>query len=211
MSLPETPSAVFISCHSADRGHATALESLLPEGTVIWNGATSVPSGAEWGEALRDALIRADVTVVLLGPRTRDSRWVDFEIQHSTAARSTEVIQAKGQAIQSSVLSAWGIQPGAGLVGIILPDHPDFSKPYYDPENVPVRLHDLVQQEYAIIKKWTYDAGLIAGWLLDAVGRRRYRHPERTPRLVEALTSFSWDDSLDSEKAAFLRHEPLAR
>ena len=96
-------------------------------------------------------------------------------------------------------------------MGILLPDHPDHKKPYYDPANVPVRLHDLVQQEYAIIKMWSDDSTVIAGWMREAMYRRRYRHPERTPRLVDALSSFQWDETVDSEKAAYLHHEPLAR
>ena len=110
MDTLEPPRTIFVSCHSTDRSHAATLESLLPPGSVIWNGGMNLPSGESWKDELNAALARAEVVALLLGPKTRDSRWVDYEIQHGTAPRSSES-QPAGQASQSSVLSAWGHSP----------------------------------------------------------------------------------------------------
>ena len=47
--------------------------------------------------------------------------------------------------------------PGAGLIGVILPYHDDFDRPYYEPELVPLRLHDFIEQKVAIIGEYEED------------------------------------------------------
>jgi hypothetical protein len=69
--------------------------------------------------------------------------------------------------------------PGAGLIGVILPNHDDFKRPYYEPELVPLRLHDFIMQEVAIIKKWTDSPKAVHSWLEDAE-RRRHALQRRT-------------------------------
>jgi hypothetical protein len=90
--------------------------------------------------------------------------------------------------------------PGAGLVGVILPPHDDFSRPYYDPENVPVRLHDLVQNEYAILRKWSENPDEIRPWLEEAERRRRHC-PEPSLGASAQLYRFAWDPAVDGSKA----------
>ena len=66
----------------------------------------------------------ADVTVVvvLIGPCTWQRKFVDWEI---------------GAALRDTATN-----PRSGLLGILLPDHPDFGKPRYNHRLIPPRLAD---------------------------------------------------------------------
>jgi len=66
-------------------------------------------SGEDFEAQLRESIGTATHTIVLVGPQTRFSRWVDREIEQSTESREDA--------------------PGAALVGVILPSHEDFSRP----------------------------------------------------------------------------------
>lgn len=106
---------------------------------------------------IRDRFIAdATVTVVLVGRCTWTRKHVDWEIQSSL--RDTEHNLRNG------------------LLGILLPDHPDYRKKEYDPHLLPPRLADNCGEDsdpYACIYDWEEDAKAIREWIHRAFKRRR--------------------------------------
>jgi MTH538 TIR-like domain (DUF1863) len=140
---------------------------------MIW----TFPDGSVILDHLRQQATGATITIVLIGPATRFSHWVDQEIEVSTKPTKSG--------------------PGAGLVGVILPHHEDYSKPYYDPEHVPLRLHDRILAEYAILRKWTDDPSEIARWLTETDRRRCQYDPTPSVRALMDLRRFPWSEPED--------------
>jgi hypothetical protein len=173
---------VFLSYVHADQSWAERFSSLLAgSGITICNSWSSLKPGEDFEARLRESIGTATHTVVLIGPQTRFSHWVDREIEHSTESREDA--------------------PGAALIGVILPSHEDFSRPYYDPENVPLRLHDSIQNDYAIAKKWSEDPAEIGRWLDEAEKRRHRYSPEPSLGAAAQLYRFSWDEAVDAPRA----------
>ena len=85
----------------------------------------------------------ASVLVVLVGLNTRGRKHVDWEI---SAALNKKV------------------GGYSGLIGLLLPTHPDYRKKTYVPDLLPPRLSDNAETGFAKIYDWTTD--------LDAI----YRH-----------------------------------
>jgi hypothetical protein len=162
---------VYLSYTKADQSWANKLASLL-SGPGI-----SVNKPKDFQDQLEGVLNSATCVVVLIGTQTRLSKWVDREIELSTDSRENG--------------------PAAGLVGVILPSHVDFSLPYYDPENIPLRLHDLVENEYAIIRKWSEDPDETHRWLQEAERRRHRFRPEPSLGTAAKLYRFTWDPEVD--------------
>ncbi len=151
---------VFLSHSQADAGFAKELEEILSSIKVrSWNFNSAISPGDNYLDHVQPALETCTHIMVLVGPWTRDSQWVDMEMEVAMAARENG--------------------PGAGLIGIILPNHDDFKRPHYEPELVPPRLHDFVTQEVAIIKKWADSPEAVQLWLADAE-KRRYAFQRRT-------------------------------
>lgn len=169
---------IFLSYVLEDRSWADQCAALLQNsGASVHTDRSSIKPGEEFQRRLQEAILQTTHVLVLIGPRTRLSQSVDREIELGTESREDG--------------------PGAGVIGIILPSHEDFSRPYYDPENIPVRLHDLVQNEYALLRKWTDSPDELSRWL-DEAERRRYRHrPEPSLGAAVQLRRFSWDAKVD--------------
>ena len=170
---------VFLSHVHEDQSWADQCAALLRSiGASVHTAQSLLEPGEEFQHLWQEAILQTTHILVLIGPRTRLSQWVDREIELGTESRDDG--------------------PGAGVVGIILPSHEDFSRPYYDPENIPVRLHDLVQNEYAIVRKWTENPDELARWL-DEAERRRYRHrPEPSLSAAVQIYRFAWDNKVDA-------------
>ena len=114
-------------------------------------------------EALRQVreehLAEATVTVVLIGPRTWQRKFVDWEI--GATLRDTRM------------------NPRCGLLGILLPHHPGYQQAEHDPHLVPPRLADNCggDNPFAHIYDWP---GLrnkrrgaeVQGWIHKAYQRR---------------------------------------
>jgi len=97
-----------------------------------------------------DYISNASVCVVLVGANTYGRKHVDWEI---SAALNKKV------------------GGYSGLVGICLPDHPDYGKSY-NSNNVPARLVDNLQSGYANFYDWTEDADKISRWVENAYQNR---------------------------------------
>lgn len=118
----------------------------------------------------------ATVTFALVGPTTRFSKAVDSQIE--------------------AALKGTSEQAPTALVAIILPEHEDYSAPFYEPENISPRIHDQVSRESAVLRKWSKKKSAIAEWIEEALRRRvRFPAPSFSFSTLSELKSFAWNDS----------------
>ena len=111
-----------------------------------------------------DEFIRnATVTVVLIGACTWQRKHVDWEI--------------------GSSLRATRLNPRCGLMGILLPTHPDAERYRYRLELTPPRLADNAsgQNPYALVYDWSDDSDEVRRWIHRAF-ERRYGTPPNNGR-----------------------------
>ena len=117
-------------------------------------------------QIIRDKYLRGStVTVVLVGERTWQRKFVDWEI--GSSLRQTQY------------------NSRSGLLGIILPTYPrPPGKPtHYYPNTIPPRLHDNIKCEYAKIYDWSDDPDTVQSWIHDAFKRRNENPPPDDSRL----------------------------
>ena len=113
-------------------------------------------------QKIRDVYIRdATVTIVLIGPCTWQRKHVDWEI--GSAIRKTRS------------------NPRCGLLGILLPNHPNYGRQTCDPRLIPPRLADNCEGDdpYARIFDWPnpWRPATISEWIHWAFIRRGVTHP----------------------------------
>lgn len=77
------------------------------------------------------------ILIVLVGPRTKYRKHVDWEISG---------------ALNYKVGDSY-----AGLLGLLLPNHPDYGREHYYHTNLPARLADNAKTKYAVITDYTLD------------------------------------------------------
>lgn len=107
---------------------------------------------------IRERLLRdTTVTVVLVGADTWKRKHTDWEI--------------------SASISDTNLYARSGLVGILLPTHPDYSKNKVNPFTIPPRLHDNIEHRYAKLYKWTEDPLKIQEWIHESFSNRQNLHP----------------------------------
>ena len=116
-------------------------------------------------QKIRDEFISdATVTVVLIGPCTWQRKHVDWEI--GSSLRDTKK------------------NPRCGLLGILLPNHPDFGTTKYHPRLVPPRLADNCEGDdsYACIYDWPGQQATdqIRQWIHKAFKRRTGTQPDNS-------------------------------
>ncbi len=112
---------------------------------------------------IRDGYIRdATVTVVLVGPCTWQRKHVDWEI--------------------GSSLRATKRNPRCGLLGILLPNHPNATTEKYNSRLIPPRLADNTcgEDPYALIYDWTYKTSSVRNWIHRAFVRRDGTPPDNS-------------------------------
>jgi len=98
-----------------------------------------------------DYLSNASVCVVLVGPKTYCRKHVDWEI---SAALNKKV------------------GGYSGLLGLCLPEHPDFGRDKYNADIVPLRLVDNMKSGYAKFFDWTTDESTIKKRIEEAFQNR---------------------------------------
>ena len=166
--MPQVPRhKVFISFHHEDQRHKDRFVNLM--------GDNMIDESVEVGDipqniavetirrSVRDEFIRgATVTVVLIGPCTWQRKHVDWEI--------------------GSSLRATKLNRRCGLVGILLPNHPNFRNRPYDPRLIPPRLADNCDGDdpYARIYDWTTRPGTVRNWIHTAFIRRKGADPKNS-------------------------------
>ncbi len=175
---------VFLSFAASDKKSADDMRQMLEsQGVEVLSVDTSIRAGSAWVESLREAMLSASVVFVLIGPKTRASQWVDQEIKIAIEGTTSG--------------------PPPGLVAVILKEHEDYSRPFYDPENVPLRIHDHVSRESAILRKWPKNPAEVLSWMEDAMRRRQqFPSPFVNFSTQSALSNFDWDASADEATPA---------
>ena len=116
-------------------------------------------------QRIRDSFIRdATVTIVLIGPCTWQRKHVDWEI--------------------GSSLKATRLNSRCGLLGILLPNHPNAGAPQYCLNLVPPRVADNVggTNPYAVVYGWSYDTTEIRNRIHRAYERRGRTPPPNNRR-----------------------------
>ena len=108
-------------------------------------------------QRIRDKFIAdATVTIVLIGPCTWQRKHVDWEIGSSLRATKNN--------------------SRCGLVGLLLPNHPEYEKRKHNPRLIPPRVADNCKGDdpYAVIHKWPipWAPVRIRGWIHRAFTRR---------------------------------------
>ena len=109
---------------------------------------------------IRDKYIaEATVTVVLIGRCTWRRKHVDWEIHSS--------------------LRDTGNNPRCGLLGILLPNHPDYGTGKYNPRLIPPRLADNCgdNDPYALIYDWSTRTASVRRWIHKAFERKKGTPP----------------------------------
>ena len=129
---------------------------------------------------IRDKYIQdSTVIVVLIGKHTLQRKFVDWEIY--SGLRHTKN------------------NPRCGLLGLLLPSHPDYGKDKYDGYTIPPRLYDNAKKggvEFANIYDWTVKPKTIQT-LIDTAYKRRNKLP--APDLSRKMfgknhTGSKWQD-----------------
>ena len=119
-----------------------------------------------------DFIADATVTVVLVGECTWQRRHVDWEI--GSSLRDTEK------------------NPRCGLLGILLPTHPNYDTETYNERLVPPRLADNCGEDsYAHMYGWSESPSEVQGWIHDAFLRRNEINPDNS------LLQFKYNKSGD--------------
>ena len=167
---------VFVSCHVEDleykRRFLQMMGDLVVDVSVDEDDIDDtglVPAAIS--REIRDEYIRqASVTIVLIGPCTWQRMLVDQEIHFSI--RHTDY------------------NDRCGLLGIFLPEHPDYDSDEYNERLIPARLADNVDVEnaYAELYDWPHKrAGRrdkVRQWIEEAFIRREKILPNITRPLL---------------------------
>lgn len=117
-------------------------------------------------QKIRDEWLRdSTVTVVLIGAETWKRKHVDWEI---------------GSSLRDTAKN-----PRSGLLGVLLPSYPRPAPGKYNPQTVPPRLWDNVQDPpaYANIYGWTESRQHMQDWIHTAFLRRTKEPPPNNSRV----------------------------
>lgn len=160
---------VFVSYHHAnDQGYRERFEDLFSEqhdimisksvqiGDIDPNLKTDTIRQKIRDEYLRDST----VTVVLVGAETWKRKHVDWEI---------------GSSIRETKYSS-----RSGLLGILLPSYPGYTKKTYNPYTIPPRLFDNLENGFAKLHLWSENPTTVQKWIHDAFERRNKIQPDNT-------------------------------
>ncbi len=173
---------VFVSFHHAnDWAYRNAFEEFFADTSEVFISRSvqigEIPPSLDSESTrakIRDEYLRdSTVTVVLVGAQTWQRRHVDWEI--SSSIRQTK------------------LSSRSGLLGLILPTHPSFSKHGYDAGIVPPRLVDNQVCGFAEIYNWTEDPAQLAHRIHRAFERRLTVQPDNSyPHFVNNKFGDRW-------------------
>lgn len=113
------------------------------------------PTEAVLQRIREDHIAQVSVTVVLIGRCTWKRKYVDWEIGASLRDTPTN--------------------PRCGLIGILLPSHPDYGERGYRRNLLPPRLVDNLSDgdSFAAVYDWSNNANTVQDWIHEAFLRRR--------------------------------------
>lgn len=102
----------------------------------------------------QDYITDSTVTIVLIGSETAKRKHIDWEISASLSKK---------------------VGGYSGLLGIILPSHPDYYKDKISNDTIPPRLLKNIQSGYAGFIKWNNDVNFVAQCIEKAFQNRTYK------------------------------------
>ena len=161
---------VFVSFHHDDQEYKDLFVRMMGDDIVdksVEDG--DIDDGNIRTETIRqsirdDFIADATVSIVLIGPCTWRRKHVDWEI---------------GSSLRSTKLNS-----RCGLLGILLPNHPDFGTRRYRPHLIPPRLADSCKGDdpYACIYDWPGQQATdrIRQWIHKAFKRRKGTPPDNS-------------------------------
>lgn len=143
--------------HKEDQSFREEFENLFGDLVVsksVKDGEIDPDNSAEYTKQLIQKGYLSDTTVliVLVGPNTKHRKHIDWEISG---------------ALNHKVGDGY-----AGLIGILLPTHPDYVKATYNPKNLPKRLAANIESGYAKLYNWTENRKIMQERIEDAFERR---------------------------------------
>lgn len=147
----------FISFHHKndqwDRDKFERLFSHLFINKSVADGEISADTSDDYTKALIQGnyLSDASVCVVLVGKETYKRKHVDWEISGAITNK---------------------VGGRSGIVGICLPDHPDYGKNSYAADFTPSRLVDNFKSGYAKYYDWTDDTSKMNSYIEEAFQNR---------------------------------------
>lgn len=165
--LPEniTKRKTFVSYyHQADQSYRERFENLFGDLLVskcVNDGDIDSDNSHEYIKQLIQKEYLADTTVliVLIGTKTKCRMHVDWEI--------------------SGALNLKVGDKNAGLLGILLPTHPDYGSGKATYDLMPQRLADNFKSGYAIIRDWTDDRIKMQSYIEEAFNNRNLKEDKR--------------------------------
>ncbi len=156
---------VFISYHHDDQEYKDRFGQMMKEYIADKSvgdgdiGDRNIKTAAVRQKIQNDCIAGATVSIVLIGPRTWQRKYVDWEISFSL--RKTKK------------------KSRCGLLGILLPNHPDFKKEpaSRNPRLIPPRLAANCEGDdpYARIYRWSgspNEVNRVRQWIHQACSRR---------------------------------------
>ena len=162
----------FLSLYSKDLGYKEEFEHLF--GDIITNksiGEDDIDgkNSDEYTKQLIQKGYLEDTTVliVLVGPKTKCRKHVDWEISGALDLKVGESY--------------------AGLIGILLPNHPDYGSTSVTLNNLPKRLAANVESGYAKVYDWTEDRLTMQECIEDAFSARKGRAENRVNKAIKQM------------------------
>lgn len=164
----------FISYyHKDDEIYRTAFENISKDLIVnksVKFGDIDSSTSDEYAKQLiqKNYLHDTTVLIVLIGPKTKCRMHVDWEI---SAALNFKVGDTY-----------------AGLLGLLLPTHPDFGNEKVTTASLPARLADNLKSEYAIVADWSTEAARIQELIELAYSNRKEKAIARVNSRIQMKT-----------------------
>lgn len=165
LPLNATNRKTFISYyHNDDQDSRTKFENLFGDLIVsksVEDGDIDSDNSDVYIKQLiqKEYLSDTTVLVVLIGPKTKCRMHVDWEI--------------------SGALNRKVGDSHAGLLGILLPSHPDFGLEKASLNLMPQRLADNFKSGYAVIRDWTDDRIKMQSYIEEAFTNRSVKADKR--------------------------------
>lgn len=168
-----TKRKTFVSYyHKDDENYRKQFENLTDDLIInksVEAGDIDIDNSTEYIKQLiqKECLKDTTVLVVLVGPKTKCRKHVDWEMSG---------------ALDLKVGDSY-----AGLLGLLLPNHPDYPRDKYSPEKLPKRLAENAKLGYAKIYNWTTDRRQLQSYIEDAYYGRINRADKRVNRAIPQM------------------------
>ena len=157
---------VFVSFHNEDQGwkdefvnmmNGYMVDQSVNDGDIDENAQTDTIRR----QIREEHIARSTVTVVLIGPCTWKRKHIDWEISYSMRETSNK--------------------DRCGLLGILLPNHPDYNRKGYRRGLIPQRLAtNLEETDFASLYDWSDDPAEVQDWIHQAFKKRHVVLPSNS-------------------------------